>query len=302
MITSIFKRSKPINFVILVVFLVIGFSLFWYTKSQVTLTTNFVLKQVTLLFVVVLSSFTVDFIVKKNQLSKQNNYTILLYVLLFLLLRNNFDSGVAIVSNFFVLLALRRIISLKSSIDITKKLFDASVWITVAVCFYPWAIAFYGILYLGIVFYASKNYRNWLIPIVGILTVVIITYTLQIVIGETLISIKDLNPKTLFFDKIQDNVSSLLILSIITLFATIIFFKTLNKKKLVIKRSYIVVFITFLLTVMIFIFNSVNAIYMLFPVSIIITNFYQEVKSKIIKELFTLLIILGVFLNYFLNF
>lgn len=301
MITSIFKRSKPINFVILVILLIIGSILFWYTKEQVALTSSFIIKQLLLLGVVILSSFTVDFIVKKNQLSKQNNYTILLYVLLFLLLRNSFESGAVIVSNFFILLALRRIISLKSNIDISKKLFDAAVWITVAVCFYPWAIAFYGVLYLGIVFYASKNHRNWLIPIVGTLTVAMIAYTSQVLINNTFLSLDDLKP-IIQFPEFSKSIGTLLILSVIMFFSTLSFFRTLNKKKLVVKRSYIVIFITFLVTVILFAFNRSNAIYLLFPASIIITNFYQEIKSKLIKELVTIAILLGVFLNYFLNF
>lgn len=300
MITSIFKRSKPINFVILVILLIVEFILFWYTKEQVALTSSFIIKQLILLGVVILSSFTVDFIVKKNQLSKQNNYTILLYVLLFLLLRNSFESGAVIVSNFFILLALRRIISLKSNIDITKKLFDAAVWITVAVCFYPWALAFYIILYLGIVFYASKNYRNWLVPIVGVLTVVIIAYTSQVLINNTFLSLDDLKP-VIQSPEFSKNGTPLLLLGVIMFFSTLSFFKTLNKKKLVVKRSYIIIFITFLITVMLFVLNKSNAIYVLFPASIIITNFYQEINSKLIKELITIIILLGVFLNYLLN-
>jgi len=68
----------------------------------------------------------------------------------------------------FVLLAFRRIISIRSQREIKKKIFDASLWLGVASLFYFWAILFIVPLFIAITTYAFKDYKNWMIPLTAL--------------------------------------------------------------------------------------------------------------------------------------
>ena len=100
------------------------------------------MKEVWVLLLFIMCMVVLNFIAKRNELTQRNAYKTLLFAafscMLFEVLRND-D---VIIANFFVLLAMRRVISLRSQRVTTRKIFDASLWIFVASLFYFWAVLF----------------------------------------------------------------------------------------------------------------------------------------------------------------
>src|SRR5690606_34814998 len=99
-----------------------------------------ILKVFSILIFIVFSVFLTNFICKKNGLTKDNTYAMLLFALVLTLFPNVFTNIKVIFANVFILLAIRRIISLKSYHNIKVKLFDASLLICVATIFYEWSV------------------------------------------------------------------------------------------------------------------------------------------------------------------
>ena len=118
--------------------------------------------------------FLVNFIVRRNQISETNSYAILFYTLLFVLFPEVLQDNNAIICSFFVLLASRRLISLRSLRNIPQKIFDASIWIMISSLFYDWAILYLIVVFSAIYLYQPKSIRNWLIPVVAFLTLAMI--------------------------------------------------------------------------------------------------------------------------------
>src|SRR5690606_27205313 len=52
-------------------------------------------------------------------------------------------------------------------------IFDASLWIALASCFYFWSALFFIVLYAGIFIFSRENYRNWIIPLTGMGVVIV---------------------------------------------------------------------------------------------------------------------------------
>jgi hypothetical protein len=90
----------------------------------------------------------------------------------------------AILCSFFILLAVRRLLSLRSLKNIKLKIFDATLWIMVASLFYDWALMYLLLVFVAIYFYQPKNIRNWLIPFVSIFTMSIITFAILALINN----------------------------------------------------------------------------------------------------------------------
>lgn len=178
MIATIFNKSKPINLVLVAIIVVLSF----FLKQLLDLESiNFIsiVKLISITLLVIFSLFTIDFIAKKNALSDQNSFVILWSSLFFILFEDGLTSYKLLLANMFVLLAFRKIISLKNEVNITQKIFDASLWLAVASILFPPAILFVILLYSSILMYASNNYKNWLIPLISFFIISLITSSFQ---------------------------------------------------------------------------------------------------------------------------
>lgn len=176
MISGIFGKTKPINFIIILGFL---FLFYWFVHfvlyPQAYSTEELVLKFI-VLSILLFSVFVVDFIAKRNQITATNSYAILYYALLIVVFPQVLLDNNGIFCSFFLLLALRRLISLKSLKSIKLKVFDATIWTLVASLFYDWAIVYLILVYIAIYFYEPKNIKNWLVPLIGIFVIGILLW------------------------------------------------------------------------------------------------------------------------------
>ncbi|WP_258012195.1 hypothetical protein [Flavobacterium psychrophilum] len=134
MITSVFSKSRPINYILITTLLVLCFLLFQFQSNFNTISTLEIAKKIILLLLLVGSLYITNFITKKNGLSKDNSYTFLLFFVFLILFPKTLSNAALIISNLFVLLALRRLISMQSLITPKEKIFDASFWILPQVC------------------------------------------------------------------------------------------------------------------------------------------------------------------------
>lgn len=165
MISSIFGKTKPINFIILAVFL---FFYYWVVQAYLfgnNFSANQIVLQTGVLSVLLFSVFVVDFISQRNKLTEPNSYAILFYVLLFVVFPDTLTDRNAILCSLLLLLATRRLFSIKSFKDVRAKVFDATLYILVSSLFYDWALIYLLLVFVAIYIYEPKNGRNWLMVI-----------------------------------------------------------------------------------------------------------------------------------------
>ena len=173
MIASVFKKSTPLNYA-LIVFLVLFFFFIYQIQDTSWMSSGVLLLKKGFTFLVILASvFLTSFIGKRNGLTKDSSYTAIFFILLLLFFPSILNNLNILLANFFVLLALRRLISLQSMIASKEKIFDASLWIILAALFHFWAILFLILVFISIILLVSRDYTNWVLPIallaVGIL-------------------------------------------------------------------------------------------------------------------------------------
>ncbi|WP_408065828.1 hypothetical protein [Zobellia sp. 1_MG-2023] len=140
--------------------------------------------QLFVLSVLFFSVFIVNFIVKRNKVTGANSFTILFYGLLMVVFPETLLDSNAIFCSFFLLLATRRLISIRSLKNIKFKIFDATIWVLVSSLFYDWALLFLILVLAAIYFYEPKNARNWFVPLAAIFTVLMITECVLILYGN----------------------------------------------------------------------------------------------------------------------
>ncbi|MCW5514635.1 hypothetical protein [Muriicola sp. Z0-33] len=184
MISSIFGKTKPINYIILLAFLFIFYCTVHFLVYKLSFTIEQLLLQSVVLGILLFSIFVVNFVVKRNQITGTNSFTALFYVLLIVVFHAVVLDNNAILCSFFLLLAHRRLISLKSLKEVKLKLLDASLWVALASIFYDWALIYFILIFAAIYFYEPKNIRNWLIPFLGVFTLGIILFGFLTVVDQ----------------------------------------------------------------------------------------------------------------------
>jgi hypothetical protein len=299
MITRFFRTSKPIHLV-LVSFFVLGLFLVvrlgYYSKG---ISGVQILKELTLYGITLLSIFVLSFFVNKNNLTKQNSFKILLFSLFLACIPATIQHGTIIVSNVFILFAIRRIISLRSNLHIKKKLFDAAFWIALASLFYFWSILFLILVFAALIFYSIGQSNNWMIPITGIVTVVLIVVSYNIItennFGDFYNYIDSVG-----FDFSNYNspklITSIVIISLLGLWTLFFYTKKLQDKSRSLRPSFTLVLIALIIGVAIVILapnkNGSEFIFLFAPLAIIMTNYIESVKKVWLAEVFIWLLII----------
>lgn len=260
-------------------------------------------KKSALLLILFASLFISNFIVKKNALTKDSAYTILFFFIFLMFFPNVLDNYKLIVSNFFILLAMRRLVSLQTLKAPKEKIFDASLWIFVASLFHFWAILFILLVYISIIFHVSRDYRNWLIPFVALFSSSIIFVFYALLFDKEAIDVylqsEVINLQVDYFTNNYQNIA-FSIYAVFAVFFVLPYLFTLTNKPLNLQASYKKVLLAFFIGMAIF-FISANKsnevlVYTFLPMAIMATNTVEYLQNKIQQEIILLVsIICGVF-------
>lgn len=296
MITSIFSKSKPINFIVVFFITALAFLIGTLKLSEASLTLSWFFKQAIAFMVCYSSILLVNFIVSKNGLTKNNNYEILLYSLFLLTLLKTTQDTRIIMANFFVLLGMRRIISIRTQIKLNKKLFDAAFWIAVASLFYFWSILFILLIIMALILYTDNKINHWIIPFTGVITVFLFAVCYSIVsYGNYLGVFQNLPDVSFTYENYNELGLTLAITMLLSfgIWSMLFYIRSIKKKKKALRPSFDLILIAFLIAFMIVVLvpekSSAEFIFLFAPLAIIITNYIEVIEEKWFKELFLLI-------------
>ncbi len=306
MITSIFKKSSIVNYVL--VFLLLTATFFIYQNSLLSQSVNAAGSSSNALLIIILlvCFFLVNFIVKKNGLTKDSSYTILFFLLFLLLFPSVFSHSNLLFANFFLLLAMRRLISLQTLKAPKEKIFDASIWIFIASLFHFWCILFVLLVYISIVFHVSRDYRNWLLPFVALVATAVVFLFLALLIDQSwlnhIVKQAQMNFELDYFTHNYQN-AALSFYVVVSLYFLLSMIFTLTNRPLILQASYKKMVFGFLIGCVVFLFspekNNAMLLFTFFPLAVMTTNNIEYSQNKMYQEIVLLLLIVGSFIAFF---
>ncbi|SFC95765.1 DUF6427 family protein [Algibacter pectinivorans] len=293
MITSFFNKSKPIYFVVVFFIVLLAFvNARLYTVND-ALNGSYILKQTLLICVVYACILLLNFITNKNQLTNRNSYEVLLFSLFLLFITQTTNSSNILFSNFFVLLGLRRIVSMRSPRNIKKKLFDAAFWIAIAALFYFWSILFFPIILLSLVLYTDNNIRHWLIPFLGVLTVLVISCSASIVLFDNYFYLINWSPEISYDFSNYNSASYLIAITVLLSFgiwSSVFYLSNIKKQKKAFRVSFKTIILAAIIGFIVVIIapekNGSEFLFLFAPLAVIIANYIEIIPDKWFKELF----------------
>jgi hypothetical protein len=292
MITSVFKKSTPLNFS-LVVFLIIFFD-FIYQIQDLAWSHSVILivKKLGIGSIILFSALITNFISKRNGLSKDSAYCILFFLLFLLFFPSLFDNINLVLANFFILLALRRLISLQSQKASKEKIFDASLWIFVASLFHFWCILYLILVFISIIAHVIGDYRNWLLPFIAFFAVSILFAMYSLLYNADAISyINNGNEMNFSIDYFTNNFqnAALSIYATICLFFVSSMIMTLSSRPLQLHASFKKIIFAFLIGVAIFVVSANKSndllVFTIAPLAMMTTAHIEMPQQKLNQEL-----------------
>lgn len=290
MISSFFGKTKPINYIVLAIFLFLFYfsNVFFQLNGQKI---NQVIPLELLLFAVLLFSvFIINQIVRTEKATESNSYAMLFFVLMIVTFSDELVLQNVIFANFFLLLAFWRILSIKSTRSVKHKIFDASLLIAIASLFYDWALAFMLLVFFVIGVYDRKTFKNWLVPFLGMATIFVLSFTVLKLKGDLnffkehyQFSLGLFTTKS-FFQVLNIKTLIYLILTVIVSLVVFVRLRNVSGGKLLLLR---LVFLIFVLATGIILFTPADASPVLltfFPSAVFLTNYFEGIKKRKFQE------------------
>lgn len=306
MITSVFKKSTPLNYSLVVILILVFFFIFQIKDPSWVSSYFLAFQKVSVLLFILASFFLINFIVKKNGLSKDNGYTIFFYLLFLLFFPTIFNNANVVYANFFILLALRRLISLQSLKASKEKIFDASFWILIASLFQFWCILFLILVFISIVFHVSRDYRNWILPFVALLAVSIIFLLISLIFHIDIIQFFQKNAVIDFninyFKNNYEN-GALSIYVAVALFFVTSMLTTLSNRPQIVHSSYKKIVACFFIAALVFIVSPDKSndllLFSIAPLTIMASSHVEYMQQKLNNEIVFYVLILCSLFTFF---
>ncbi|RMB57970.1 hypothetical protein EAX61_10100 [Dokdonia sinensis] len=308
MLTSFFGSTKPATLIIVICYMTVTYFLanlgaftLDVNASEITRVSGFWL-------LYIFTMFVLNFVAQKNDLTKRNAFKIILFAAFTAAIPTALVNTQVLVAGMCVLLAIRRIISLRSGLAVERKIFDAAFWIGIASLFYFWSILFYGVLYFGILIFVAYNFRYWFIPIIGAGCVAIFKTCYVLYMNDNTSFIWQFyDPISFEFSGYNEGAILIAISFFIGIFAWTIFNYIRGYQAAAMKQAPVYILIIVIagvgltLTILAPSKNGDEWYFFIPALCIITANYLEKAKGKIFKDLFLGVIILLPFLILYLS-
>ena len=306
MITSLFRKSTPLNYALVALFMLFFFFLGHFQVVNGMESPIVILQKMGLFFLLLATLFIANFTAKKNGLSKDSAYVVLFYFLLLLFFPSILNNPNLLLSNFFILLALRRLISMQSLQFPKEKIFDASVWVFIAALFQFWSILFIILIFVAILFHVARDYRNWLLPFLAFFTVGILFMLFAVLFDKSDIGLL-LQSTTIDFnmDYFTNNYQNLAfsIFVAIALFFLISLLSNLSNKPIIVHASYKKIIISFFIGMAVFFVSPGKSndllLYAFASLAIMATSHIEMTQVKLQQEVIVSVFIICSLFTFF---
>ncbi|MBT8268045.1 MAG: hypothetical protein KJN59_02390 [Bacteroidia bacterium] len=299
MITRFFSTSKPIHLVLVTFVLLAVFAFVRIASISDDLDLNGLLKEIGLFLILFASIAVFAFFVSKNALTQHNGFKFRFYTLLIYILPETLINDQVLLANLFIILALRRLFSLKNNLRIKKKLFDAGLWVGLATLIYFGSLLYFGLIFVAVLLLTVSKFNYWIVPILGFATVIIIAMSYLVITEDGFSGIIDfVQPPNYDFSAYNDLrfIISITVLISFSLWAIIFYAKSFAEKFKAERASHHLVLFTFLIGFILIIISPVKDgsefIFLFAPAAIIMANYLESLSERWFAEIFVWLLII----------
>ena len=263
------------------------------------------------MFFVLLGGLILNRIINRNEFFTKNTFlpSFFYVVLLSVFVDANMFHPI-VVSNFFLILALQRLVNIHSQVSCKSEMFDAGFYVVLASLFYLPSIVYFPMIWMVWFVFRPFNIKEFLMPLVAVL-IILVYYFSSFLLFD---SVEAYHLHHLFENSIyitvSDNHFSKLLLILMLVLSLLGFVEigrqrqsnTMRFKKLTNSLLIFAVF-SFLISVLLFIKTSASEVFLLMmPIcSVALTYLFVYFKKEKLGTFLFYLLVLGILLNNYLG-
>ena len=322
MLTRFFDNTRPITvlvlFITLTVISITGVYIYFTDidfQNTYLISTHFEYlgsfpKAILSVFLILALGFLVNFIVHDNSITRDNSYALLFYVVLVASDPSLTILNPVLASVFFVVLALKNLLSLHEHKEMTQKLFNTGLLLGIASVIYPYAILYVVLIFLGIVIYGADSWRQWFIPILGIVVPYYVLFSWYFWFDNLDYYWDAFFIKTFYITEssFHESLETIIVwgvFTLLTIFSILDYSKNLSSHKPDTRKGYTMTYLALFVGVIITLVGSINngqeLIILFLPISIIWAKFIQHQKKELYKTIFIIVVVLNILLSFVLD-
>ena len=308
MLANFLNKSKPINFIGLLIFFFIGFLFCIYSAFFTeSFEGNKIIKSILLLFLFLTIFFFYNFVITKNNLTQDNTYAYFIFTLLTMCILSELINYKILTLTIIYLLFVRKIYSFRSSKKVLEKLFDSGFWLGIFFMLEPLSILLFVLIYVGSYLHKKITLHTLLVPVVGFITPLFVYFTYLFWYDKTE-EFENIFKFDILFDiKFYSQTKYFLLISSILFFTLCaIFFKSAKALSVnnTFRKNWVLLIYNFLILIFFSLLipqkNGSELIFILFPASIILANGVELIQKPVFKNSILYLFIIGSIISCFL--
>lgn len=292
MLTSFFRKSKPINYAVIGVMMLYYFISAKLSLSGIPFDFVHILKALGAFLVFSILVSTLNNLIQHHEITEHNSFTILLFVIFTGLFPTILDNLDMIVSGLLMVLAFKRAIGLRRKEHFRRKILDISFFLAVMVFSFESSFCFLAIPFFAVIIYSPQNIKHWLIPVIAMLSAGILAVGLSYFLTDSPWGLYNFNFALDYnFDTYRRD-GLILPLGIILAFNIWLFFHFFKVTKMAKRRnkaSLYLIFWFWVAAVFSVLFtpqkDGSELIFFILPVSIAGSLYLQQKKEILFKEI-----------------
>jgi len=302
MISRFFGTTKPINYLVLFLFLLFFFLAKFFILAGSDWSLNMLATTGLAFVALIVQIYLVNEMARKANLNDISSFPMLFFTLLIIAFSEVLSDWRIIICNLFLILCINDLLTINSSKKTNVKVFNASLWLAIATLSYPFAILFYLPTYFAIYFYCGKTLRNWLMPLAAVITFLLISYAILIVFQNPDFLVEHYRfaiAENGFLKLNYQGYTRLTLYALANIVLLLIVFgrlRNIGKGRVLQLRMLFLIFMVGIPLTILGLGEDDGLKTILFtfcPVSIFITNYFEIFKRKRLKEYLLLLVIIG---------
>ncbi|MDG1528729.1 MAG: hypothetical protein P8I51_09005 [Polaribacter sp.] len=307
MLANFFGKSKPVNFIIIIVLFFMYYVLDFIVVQNFEINLDYLFKFL-LTFPLFLGLFFLfNFVISKNNLTRDDSYGFLLFVIGLGFLETVVLDYEIVLTYLLLFLFFRRLYSLRTLKIVYQKLFDAGLWLGVLVLISPSYVLYLILLYAAIYLFAKITIRTVLIPIIGLVTPFFLYFT-YLFWNDDLATFNQLFDVVLMID-ISFYLTSyyaIFLMLFLVFTAVSILLRTGNIMSVSnrFKKSWVLLLLHLVIAIVFIAFvdkkNGIELISFLIPTTIIIANWICTLQKKLIINIVLMVFLLLSFAIHFI--
>ncbi len=293
MLANFLNKSKPINFIGLLILFLIGFLFTVFSAFFVdSFTSDTFIKSINLLLLFILVFFVYNFIISKNKLTHDNSFAYYFFTLLTMCFLQELMEYQTLILATIYLLFIRKLYSLRSSKKVLEKLFDSGFWLGILCILEPLTIVLFLLIYIASYLHKKITIHTLLVPIIGFITPIFLYFTYFFWFDKTEEFTNNFDFSIHFDAQFYANSKFFWVFTCLLIFTILsIFFKSIRALSVnnTFRKNWILIITNFII-LLTFLFcipekNGSEIIYILFPTSIILANGVELINKRIFKNI-----------------